>query len=224
MDDEWREYALQAESGQLGLVVPPVLSIVLSRSAKREAIPSVLADLRNEWADARKKVWKLVSDLRNAPTLREANDQKRELAEASRLFSPKSEQFSASPLRFFWEISLAAVAGAVLTGVAGGNVSLGATAQSVIQAVRIAQGEMNFAKLLFGRGAFDLARRVRRELQNVPPVRALLSTFLTETEKRHSRCRFKLQTCHSEIRLNASIATLKTVWRKPIEPPEKMKR
>jgi hypothetical protein len=64
LDQEWQSYARQAEQDGLDLLVPPVLGIVLTRCAQRDAIPTVIRDLRDEWADARKKVWDLLYALR----------------------------------------------------------------------------------------------------------------------------------------------------------------
>jgi hypothetical protein len=72
LDREWLDYARKGDTGDFGLVVPPVLGIVLTRCAKREAIPIVLRDLRDEWASARSKVWDLIDRLRVCPTVGEA--------------------------------------------------------------------------------------------------------------------------------------------------------
>jgi hypothetical protein len=78
LDQDWQKYARQVEEQGLGFLIPPVLGIVLSRCARRDAIPTVIRDLRDEWADARKKVWSLLEILRRCPTLGEALEGRRE--------------------------------------------------------------------------------------------------------------------------------------------------
>ena len=67
LDKSWQDYAQRIERQGLPFSVPPVLGIILNRSANRDAIPYVIRDLReDEWADARKKVWHLLDSLRTA--------------------------------------------------------------------------------------------------------------------------------------------------------------
>jgi hypothetical protein len=63
LDRDWQQSAREADAGDLGFLAPRVLSIVLTRCARREAIPAIIQDLRQEWADARAKVWALVDSL-----------------------------------------------------------------------------------------------------------------------------------------------------------------
>jgi hypothetical protein len=51
LDDDWKEYAQKIQSGRLGLVTPPLLSIVLNNCARRDAIPAVVNDLRRDWGE-----------------------------------------------------------------------------------------------------------------------------------------------------------------------------
>ena len=88
LDQDWQQFAQEVEVGELGFVVPPVLSIILSRCARREAIPIIIKDLREEWADARTKVWDLMDQLKVVRTVGEALKIQQELAAASRLLSP----------------------------------------------------------------------------------------------------------------------------------------
>jgi hypothetical protein len=77
LDKDWPQYAEILRSGNLGLNIPPVLAIVLSRCARRDAILTVVKDLRDEWATARGKVWQLVGALRDAPSLRRIDEIRR---------------------------------------------------------------------------------------------------------------------------------------------------
>src|SRR6266850_2461061 len=71
LDSDWQRYAKSAQQDGLGLLVPPVLGIVLTRCARRDAIPTVIKDLRDEWAESRRKVWQLLDSLRKCQTLKE---------------------------------------------------------------------------------------------------------------------------------------------------------
>ncbi len=53
----------------LGISLPPLVAIVLSRAAKRDDIPLVLRDLRDEYAAARRSLWSRLAELWSAPTL-----------------------------------------------------------------------------------------------------------------------------------------------------------
>jgi len=178
LDQDWQTYAHEMQEDGLRLLVPPVLGIVLTRSARRDAIPAVICDLRNEWSDARQKVWELLDSLRSCSTLTRAVEIRKELAQASRLFSSEASEADTAPIRALWEIIAAAGAGAATATILGGNPLIGAATGAVGHGVRTLPGiARKFGNELFGRGALDLAKRVRRgaakiELDALP---ALLS-------------------------------------------------
>jgi len=182
LDRDWQDYARDLDLHGIDLFVPPVLGSVLTRSADRTAVPEVIQDLRNEFAEARSRVWSSLDALRSSSTLAEAEDIRKELSDASRLFSPKRSELDTRPVRVLWEIAAASVAGAGVAALSGGEPIVGAVAGAVTQAARNVPGFTHeFGAMLFGRGAFDLARRVRRgvskiELDALPPL-------LTKTEK-----------------------------------------
>lgn len=183
LDEEWQRMALEIENDGMGVLIPPVLGIVLSRCARRDAIPYVIRDLREEWAEARKKVWGLVDALRVCGMLSEAQEIRRELAEASRLFAPESSELDSRPVRVLWEIVAAGAAGAGVTVLSGGKPAIGAVAGALTQAARNMPGFTHeFGAMLFGRGAFDLARRVRREVSRIE-LNAL-PRLLTKAERK----------------------------------------
>jgi hypothetical protein len=168
LDQDWQEVARDADAGNLGFRVPPLLSIVLTRSAKREAIPAVINDLRAEWADARSKVWKLVCALEVAETVAEAQDIKRELTSASRMFSPEPNEIDSQPIRTLWEIVSGGGAGAATAMISGGRPIVGATIGAIGAASKSGVPLIHdLGSALFGRGAFDLAKRIRREIGRV---------------------------------------------------------
>lgn len=102
LDADWQTYAHQVTQDGLDLLGPPVLGIVLTRCARRDAIPTVIRDLRDEWANARNKVWDLLDHLRRCRTLDEASEIRKELSEAPRLFSPNKTDADTRPVRVFW--------------------------------------------------------------------------------------------------------------------------
>jgi len=128
LDDDWRAYSERAQGDGFGYLAPPILSIILTRSAHRNAIPDVLIDLRNEWSTARAKVWSALEELKTARTIREAEDLRRALTEASEIISPHKSEFDSRPIRVFWDIFAASAAGASIAAFSGGNPLVGAAA------------------------------------------------------------------------------------------------
>jgi hypothetical protein len=182
LDEDWRGYAQKVEQDGLKLLVPPVLAIVLTRCVRRDAIPTVIRDLRDEWAAARRKVWELLDALRNCPTLGEALEIRKELSEASRLFSPVTADVDTRPIRVLWEILAATAAGATTASLSGGNPVIGAATNMIGQVARSFPALAHeFGSTIFGRGAFDLARRVRRATGQVEFD--ALPRLLTDAEK-----------------------------------------
>jgi hypothetical protein len=178
LDESWQTFGKEVAEYGLELRIPPVLGIVLSRCARRDAIPDILLDLRNEWASARAKVWDRLDSLRNVRTLEEAAQIRLELKAASKLFSGEQTDFDTQPIRVFWEMAFAAAAGAVVaSGTPLGPVG-GAATGAIGAAARAAPKLLQeIGPALFGRGAFDLAKKVRRETGKVEPgvLRRLLS-------------------------------------------------
>jgi hypothetical protein len=180
LDADWKQYVQKIQSGSLGLVVPPLLSIVLNNCARRDAIPEVVMDLRRDWGVAREKIWQLVEEQRSAQTLRELNEVDHAFAEASKHFSPTTELRGTSPLRMLWDILAAATSGAVTAKLVGADAKIGALTGATPQIIR----SVKDAPSLFRRGAFDLAGRVRDAAASVAPMPDLLSRFLSDSEKR----------------------------------------
>jgi hypothetical protein len=168
LDQDWREFAEELSKDKIDLVVPPVLGIVLTRAARRDAIPSVICDLRAEWWLAREKVWSLLDELRNSSTVNQARELLAELVQASLLFSPKQENSSTNPIRILWEILAASAGGAATAALSGGAPAIGAvtgavghTARSITPLIR------EHGAMIFRRGALDLARRVQTATRDV---------------------------------------------------------
>ncbi len=181
LDQEWQQFGDRLTDSAFGPLVPPVLSIVLTRSASREKIPTILRDLRDEWAVARSKVWNLADALKTSRTVAEAKEIDRELSAASKYFSPFSEGHSSRPVQVLWELVVGAAGGAVTARLSGGDSKIGAATGLVGQALRLVQRDSDFGRILFGRGAFDLAKRVRREIARVELDK--LKGFLSDSEK-----------------------------------------
>src|SRR5579862_2714377 len=182
LDGEMADYASGAD--YIGPAIPPVVGIVLTRTANRDRICDVLADLRDEWADARSKVWAIVDAMKHAQTLKELNDLRRQLDSAAAYFSPTPTSDAPRPVRVMANILAETAKEAVTAYTSGGDARLGA----MVGAVRASLGAAASAlpdsfDAITRRGAFDLARRVRHGVMQTEPMPGLLSRFLTTAEK-----------------------------------------
>ena len=121
LDAGWANLINNLNEGRIGLVVPPFLSILLNRCARRDAIPQVLADMRNEFSDARQKVWALLDARRSARTIAEAAAITAALDRAGRLMMPNEPLPAVSPVRALWQIGTAAIGGAGAGALVGGH-------------------------------------------------------------------------------------------------------
>src|ERR1022692_2734715 len=100
-------------------------------------------------------------------------DIQRELESASRLFSPEKTDLEIKPIRILWEIVGTGISSAGVAALSGGKPVIGAVTGSLSQLGRsLPAFTHEFGAMLFGRGAFDLARRVRRAVSDVE-LRAL---------------------------------------------------
>jgi hypothetical protein len=181
LDQDWRQLARDVDAGKLRFIVPPILSIVLTRCARRDAIPYVLKDLRNEWADARKKVWQLIDKLKTARTIEEWQNTRQELEKASLLMSP-AQNIGTSPLRILWDLTVGSLTGATIASVSGGHPEIGAITGLIGKTFQSGSSLISeFGPTLFRRGAFDLANRVHRESLSVEYDS--LSRLLTNAER-----------------------------------------
>ncbi len=187
LDRGWAEYAHSARDG-FGFVLPPVLAIALTRAARRENLLGIIRDLRDEWSEPRRRLWELIAAARNAPTMREAHDAQRELAEAQRLFDPTQREPSFAPIRLIWDVFATGVATAATTGMAGvppaAALAAGVVAAGGIAIQKVTQEAPEAGRYWLRQGAFDLARRVRQELLQVEAIPVLLARHLRDDEKR----------------------------------------
>jgi len=182
LDQDWQQFAKEADSGELGFTVPPVLSIVLSRCTRRDAIPVVIKDLRDEWATARQKVWGQINRIKHVHTIQETIEIKWELEEASKLLSLTQHEIRTRPIRVLWELVAAGLAGAIIAHISGSHPGIGAATGAIGRVSgSVASSIHELGPALFGRGAFDFARRVRKETMRIKP--GALAKLLTETEK-----------------------------------------
>jgi len=86
-----------------------------------------------------------------------------------------------SPVRTLWQIGAAALGGA-LVGAIAGRPEVGAAAAAITQAAGMIRNQEVDFRVLFGRGVFDLARRVSLNLREIPQVPELLRAHLTGVE------------------------------------------
>jgi hypothetical protein len=179
LDSEWVSYAKDADDG-FHLVIPPVLSIVLSRAARRDAIPQIVNELRAEWSDAGKSIWELLDAVKKVPTLKEAAEIRQQLREAAARLSPRSsasQSLGPPPLRFLWSIFSSVGAGLV-----SGSSKVAIATGAINVAIQKAIDSGLFGDILFGSGAFDLGRRIRTNLNEVERTRDMLARLLNSAE------------------------------------------
>jgi len=183
LDRDWQYFAREADAGELGFMVPPVLSVILTRCSRRNSIPAIIKDLRDEWADARAKVWALLDRLKTAHTVAETQEIRKELAAASRILSPAEPSIDTRPVRVLWDLIAGSIAGAATALISGGRPGIGAAIGAMGMASRSVPPLIyELGPALFGRGAFDLAIRIRQEAMRVEYD--ALTRLLTDAEKR----------------------------------------
>ena len=181
LDREWTELVRSVDGGDIGLVVPPFLAILLSRCARRDAILDILEDMKNEFRGPREKMWSLIRAFKGAGTVAEASEMRRELQRAGELMSPNREWPTWSPVRTFWKVVVSGVGGAAVGGMAGSPLA-GAAGAVVNQVASVIGRDVPEFRVIFRRGAFDLARRLNRDLRSIPRMPELLGSVLTRTE------------------------------------------
>lgn len=183
LNQDWQNFAREAADGSLQFMIPPILSIVLTRCARREAIPAIIKDLRDEWADARAKVWARLDELKTADNIDETRKIQAELSEVTQLLSPKDIEYETLGVRVLWDLIAVGLGGVAIAQLAAGNPVVGGASAALALAARAAPTLLHkIGPALFGRGAFDLGKRVRREL--LKTEYDSLSKLLSESEKR----------------------------------------
>ncbi len=181
LDASWKDFVTRAQRGEVGPIISPVLSIVLSRCARRDAIPNILRDLREEWSAARQKVWSLLDELKHATSLKAANEIQRELDSAAEFMTREIAPSNERPTRVLWKLTTGAISGAAIGTLSGGSWELGAASAAIVPLGRMLADEVSPA-VLFRRGAFDLARRVGGEAASTELPHKVLAGLLTQAE------------------------------------------
>lgn len=185
LDADYQGIVRELTDGTLGPSVPPVVAMALRRAKSREDLLRAFAEIRDEWRDARRKVWKLVKALRSAEDVRAATELRRELELAGKEFNPDSPT-GPSTLRVLWEVVGDTAVGAGVAAMTGGEARTGALIGAGTALVGIVRDDAfgPFRRML-GRGAFDLARRVRTEVEKVDPeTPKLLTAILSDAERK----------------------------------------
>ena len=179
LDADIRQFAEQANRGDLGLVVPPFLAIVISRAGRRDRIVDALVELRQEWSEPRRRVWETLHALRCTSDFREANALIRELEEISSAI--RVPGISGSRLiEVAWQVTTVAGAGTVGAWIASGSPLLGAVVPTVGRVIAAAG---SLGRQMFGLGGFGLARSIAREVRDYEPSVDQLRDLLSDDEK-----------------------------------------
>ena len=179
LDADVRRFAEQANRGELGLVLPPFLEMVIRRAGRRDRIPAALLELREEWAESRRRVWEVLHMLRGTSDLAEAHDLMRELDGISKTI--RAPGAGTKPVEVAWQVTTEAGAGALRAWIGSGNPLLGAAVPTVGRAVTTAR---SLGRRLFGLGGFGLARSIMREVRDYKPSVDRLRSLLSDDERR----------------------------------------
>jgi hypothetical protein len=112
----------------------------------------------------------------------EAHEIRQELQRAGELMSAAREWPSLCPVRTLWKVVISGISGAAV-GEMAGNPLAGAAGAVLNQVAGVIGNDEPEFRLIFRRGAFDLARRLNRDLRNIPRMPELLGSILTRAEK-----------------------------------------
>lgn len=98
------------------------------------------------------------------------------------MLSPTPHEIDTGPARVLWDLIASSISGAATAFISGGRPEVGAAAGLI----GTASGSVpplvrDFGRALFGRGAFDLARRVHREIKR--SEYDALARLLSDAEK-----------------------------------------
>ena len=179
LDADVRRFAEQANRGDLGLVLPLFLEIVIRRAGSRDRIVDALIELREEWGESRRRVWKTLHALRCTSDLSEAHALIRELEGISAAI--RAPGAGVKPIEVAWQVTTEAGAGAARSWIASGSPLLGAAVPAVGRAVAAAG---SLGRQLFGLGGFGLARSIMREVRDYKPSVDQLRGLLSDDERR----------------------------------------
>jgi hypothetical protein len=179
LDRDIAEFAEQANRGELGLVVPPLLATVIQRAGSRDRIVQTVVALREEWTEPRRAIWEILHPLRRTRDLKEAQDLMRQLNDVSQAIrAPGAE--GTWPTEVLWEVTTEGGAAAFAAWTSAGNPVLGAALPATARAVaRVG----SLGRRLFGLGGFSLARAITREVQRYQPSVDLLRTLISDDER-----------------------------------------
>ncbi|WP_291984523.1 hypothetical protein [Luteitalea sp.] len=184
LDRETQEFAREAHAAHLGVAVPPILSIALKRCDSRENLVNRLIELRDEWHEPRARLWDLIEQLRASSDVREMRTIQRELGRVSEAMSPGAPAIAIEPSRVLWDLVAGAASAGVAVATEGPISQVVAIATAAGAAIRELQPVVEY---IFGRGAIDLARRIRSEVIVASRTPELLDRFLTDQERRALR-------------------------------------
>lgn len=184
LDRDWQTIVKEITDGSFGPPLPPLLAILLRRVKTREEIIPELLSLREEWTQARRKMWDIIQRMRTAETIAAVADLRADMEEAAKQMVPSSE--GPTPLRAIWDVTAAgAIGGYMIASATGQEPYLGATAGVIATALgSVVAHTFDPMRRKLGIGAFDLARRIRIEVSALDAeTPKLLTRLLTDAER-----------------------------------------
>ena len=164
LDTSWNAVLRDMLGPGIGVTVPPLLAVVLSRARRRNEISSVIRDLREEYANSRRSLWEHLEEMWLAPTL------KKQIQLSQKLVKASANLFAASfPERCrFLETAL--------------SVAIDAAEMKPLSMV----GDAGKAILNWDKTALtgiSFARQLSSDLRRVGGLHRLLPKILTQAEK-----------------------------------------
>ena len=110
-----------------------------------------------------------------------AHEIRQELQRAGELMSPAREWPKSCRVRTLWKVAVSGIGGAAVGGMAGNPIA-GAAGAVFNQVASVIGNDVPEFRKIFRRGAFGLARRLNRDLRNIPRMPELLGSILTRAE------------------------------------------
>jgi hypothetical protein len=126
----------------------------------------------------------LLDEFKTVHSLAQMRKIQKELAAVSQLMSPFQNEISTRPLRVLWEIVASSAVGAATAPITGSSPSIGAAIGALGHIARTVPPLIHeMGPALFGHGAFDLAKRIRKEIKCFDYN--ALAKLLTDSEKQY---------------------------------------
>jgi hypothetical protein len=113
LDEEYREFARAVRGPGVGIELPILTALVLSRASRRDEIPVTIRDIRDSYASDRTALWELLDQMWFARTAREQMRALQILNQAADSIFDAAFPKKFRALSVGWELGKLSLAGAV---------------------------------------------------------------------------------------------------------------